>query len=288
MSLTCFFASDLHGRTDRYEKLLARITEQRPDAVFLGGDILPSGLFARAMPESARHDFIPGFLVPRFLETRERLGPVYPRVFVILGNDDPRSEEGPVLDAAARGLWEYVHFRKARFGAFDVYGYSFVPPTPFSLKDWERHDVSRYVDPGCVSPEEGWRSVPVSAEEIRHSTIAQDLERLTASDDLANAIMLFHTPPYGTALDRAGLDGRSVDHVPLDVHVGSIAVRRFIEARAPRVTLHGHVHEAPRLGGEWRERIGATVCLSAAHDGEELALVVFDPVDPNAATRILI
>jgi len=34
-----------------------------------------------------------------------------------------------------------------------------VPPTPFLLKDWEKYDVSAYVDPGCVSPEEGYHRV---------------------------------------------------------------------------------------------------------------------------------
>ena len=76
-----------------------------------------------------------------------------------------------------------------------------------------------------------------------------------------------------------------VDHVPLDVHVGSIAVRRFIEARQPRLTLHGHVHESARLTGSWRDRIGRTLMLGAAHDGPELALVRFDLERPGAALR---
>ena len=97
-----------------------------------------------------------------------------------------------------------------------------------------------------------------------------------------------HAPPYDTHLDRAALDGKSIDHVPIDVHVGSIAVRRFIEARQPLLTLHGHVHESARLTGSWRERIGRTWCLSAAHDGPELALVRFDPEDPGGAVRDLL
>jgi len=79
-----------------------------------------------------------------------------------------------------------------------------------------------------------------------------------------------------------------VEHVPLDVHVGSIAVRRFIETRQPCVTMHGHVHESARLTGAWQERFGRTVALSAAHDGPELALVRFDPERPEAARRDLI
>ena len=105
---------------------------------------------------------------------------------------------------------------------------------------------------------------------------------------MERVILLVHAPPYQTKLDRAALDGRSVDHAPLDVHVGSIAVRRFIEARQPLLTLHGHVHESARLTGSWRERIGRTHALSAAHDGPELALVRFDPNDPAGATRELL
>jgi hypothetical protein len=169
-----------------------------------------------------------------------------------------------------------------------VYGCGFVPPTPFRLKDFERYDVSRYVDPGCLSPEDGVHSVEVEPSELRHATIAGVLDTLAGTDDVARAVFLFHAPPYASALDRAALDGRFVDNAPVDPHVGSIAIRRFIEARQPRVTLHGHVHESARLSGAWRERLGRTHCLSAAHDGPELSLVRFDPEAPEGAARELL
>jgi Icc-related predicted phosphoesterase len=62
----------------------------------------------------------------------------------------------------------------------------------------------------------------------------------------------------------------------MDVHVGSIAIRRFIEDRQPLVTLHGHVHDSARLTGSWKDRLGRTFMFSAAHHGTELALVSFD------------
>jgi len=101
-------------------------------------------------------------------------------------------------------------------------------------------------------------------------------------------VFLFHAPPYRTKLDRADLDGKTIDHVPLDVHVGSIAVRRFIEQRQPWLTLHGHVHESARLSGDWRDCLGRTRMFSAAHDGPELALVRFDLDDPARASRELL
>jgi Icc-related predicted phosphoesterase len=284
----CFFVSDLHGHPARYRALFGALERERPGALFLGGDLFPHALQVVRDGEVAYHDFLCEFLIPVFERLREDLGPAYPRVFLILGNDDGRSEEAEVEDAAARGLWVHAHERRTEWEGYSVYGYAYVPPTPFLLKDWERYDVGRYVAPGCVSPEEGYRTVPVPANVTKYATIKDDLDRLAAEGDLSRAIFLFHSPPYDTVLDRAGLDGKTVDHAPLDVHVGSVAIRRFIERRQPLVTLHGHVHESARLSGTWREQIGRTHALGAAHTGPELALIRFDPADPGAATRELL
>jgi len=285
---TCWFASDLHGREERYEKLFALVAGAPPAALFLGGDLLPSGSLLFGNSRAGQGDFLGEFLAPALRRLRRGLGTAYPRLFLILGNDDPRRQEAAFLDGAGEGLWEYVHNRRAMLGDFAVYGYACVPPTPFALKDWERYDVSRFVDPGSLAPEEGRYSIEVGDGEVRYGTIAADLARLAGDDDLAAAIFLFHAPPYRTDLDRAALDLRKVDHVPVDVHVGSIAVRRFIEARQPLLTLHGHVHESARLSGAWQQTIGRTHCFSAAHDGPELAVVCFDPEDPRQAERRLV
>jgi Icc-related predicted phosphoesterase len=280
----CFFASDLHGSVDRYGKLFSFVARESPDAVFLGGDLLPHYM---VRPDSPGKDFVTDVLVAGFARLRETMGASYPSVFLILGNDDLRAEERVLLEAEADGHWRYMHGRRAELDGCLVFGYAYVPPTPFLLKDWERYDVSRFVDPGALSPEEGRRSTPTKTREIRHSTMKDDLEQLVGSEDLSKAIFLFHSPPYKTNLDRAALDGRSIDHVPLDVHVGSIAIQRFIEERQPLITLHGHVHESARLTGTWRDRIGRTHLFGAAHDGPELALVRFDPDRPEKASRDL-
>lgn len=283
-----FFVSDLHGRVGRYEKLLKAVEHERPSALFLGGDLLPSGWAGMAGGSPAPSDFVSEYLIPALERVRENLGPAYPEIFVILGNDDPRSEEAGLLLGEEKGLWHYAHQRQLVWGEYTVFGYACVPPTPFLLKDWERYDVSRFVDPGCVSLEEGYRSIAAEESDIRYGTIKKDLDHLTAGEDLSRAVFLFHAPPYQTVLDRAALDGKMVDHVPLDVHIGSIAIRRFIETRQPLLTLHGHVHEAFHLTGRFVERLGDTVMLGAAHHGPELALVRFDPASPQTATRNLI
>ena len=258
----CLFASDLHGRASRYEALLGAVAAERPAAVVLGGDLLPSG------SASGGGDFLLDWLAPRLERLRERLGAGYPAVLAIFGNDDPRTEEGSLAELELRGLASHAHRRCLDVGGFPVYGYACVPPTPFLLKDWERYDVSRFVDPGSVSPEDGHRTVPVPEAETKWGTIAGDLEALAGQADVSRAAFLFHAP--------------------VDVHVGSFAVRRFVEARQPLLTLHGHVHESARLTGAWQDRIGRTVCLSAAHDGPELALVRFDLERPSEATRELL
>jgi Icc-related predicted phosphoesterase len=268
--------------------LFSQIEIIKPDAVFLGGDLLPSGLFSLTAKESVPANFTVDVIQKGFLELKQKLKNEYPRVFIILGNDDGAQDEQFFIDAETLGIWEYVHFRKTNFDRFTVFGYSFIPPTPFMLKDWEKYDVSRFTDPGCVSPEEGFHSKPFQKHEVFYSTIEKDLKSLAGEDNLFDSIFLFHSPPYQTNLDRAALDGKYFEHVPLDVNVGSIAIRRFIEKKQPLITLHGHVHESAHLTGNWKDKIGNTFCFSAAHDGTELSMILFDIENPQAAERRLI
>ncbi len=60
-------------------------------------------------------------------------------------------------------------------------------------------------------------------------------------------ILVSHTPPIQTAADRL-TDGR---------HVGSLAVRTFIEEKQPLVCLTGHIHES-----RGQDRIGKTRVLN--------------------------
>jgi Icc-related predicted phosphoesterase len=284
----CYFASDLHGAIDKYRKLFKVILDDKPVAIFLGGDILPSGLHAFGESGLVHHDFINGFLLSELSEIKKRLEDDYPRIFVILGNDDGRLAEAAMLDAAARGFWEYINERKIEWGGYQIYGYCYIPPTPFLLKDWERYDVSRYVDPGAVSPEKGYRSIPMPDNEKKYATIRADLEKLAGQDNLDKAVFLFHSPPYRTKLDCSALEGNRIDGVPVDAQLGSVAIRRFIEDRQPLITLHGHIHESTRISGTWKDKIGRTRMFNAAHDGRELSLIKFSPDYPDDAERVLI
>lgn len=286
--MACFFVSDLHGNPSRYRKLFKVVRREKPEAVFFGGDILPSALQTLSPSDHISDNFIEDYLVKELNSLKQELKQNFPRIFLILGNDDSRANETNIIDAEKSGLLAYVHNKNVSFKDYQVYGYSYTPPSPFLLKDWERYDVSRYVDPGSVSPEEGFRSVALPENEVKNATICGDLDLLAGEEDLSRAIFLFHAPPYKTKLDRAALDGKMIDHVPIDLHVGSIAIQRFIEARQPLLTLHGHIHEAPRLTQTWKDKKGRTHLFSAAHDGPELALVRFNLENLEQATRELI
>jgi uncharacterized protein len=280
----CFFATDLHGKQSRYDKLFQMILQEKPDMVFLGGDLLPHALY-----RSISHgSFTMEIIGKNLINLKNILKKDYPKIFSIMGNDDARIFENDFLELDKMGLWHYLHKRKFDYYGHSIFGYAYVPPTPFLLKDWERYDVSRFIDPGCIYPSEGKRTVPVERNITENATIAEDLNILCKDEYLERSIFLFHSPPYSTPLDRAALDGKKFDHVPLDVHVGSIAIRRFIEKRQPLITLHGHIHESTKITGEWLCQIGKSFCFQAAHLGNELSLIIFDSEKPNEAIRVLI
>lgn len=275
------FVTDLHGKKDRYNKLFEYLRKDPPDILCIGGDILPP---FGADDKSFTHNF----LSAGFAALKEELGPAYPAVLLILGNDDPAVFESSVIDAGGGGLWTYLNMDRRKIGGFTFFGYSFVPPTPFMLKDWERYDVSRYTDIGCVSPEEGQRTVMVSDHDMKWTTIKDDLDALAGAELMEDAVFLFHAPPYQSQLDKGDLGGKMIDHVPIDDHLGSIAVKQLIEDRQPLLSLHGHIHESTRMTGNWQDKIGRTVCINGSHDGAELSVIRLPLEAPDNAERFLL
>jgi Icc-related predicted phosphoesterase len=280
----CYFVSDLHGDYVRFEKLFRSVKSEKPSVLFIGGDIFPHAMSLKGRA-GVVEDFLSGFFIENLRDLKKSLGNLYPEIFLILGNDDGKFRENDMLEYSEKGFFHYCHLEKKSFKGFDIYGYSYIPPSPFRLKDWEKYDVSQFVDPGCTGPEDGWHSQEVNKDELKYSTIAGDLNSYAKEIDLSKSIFLFHSPPYDTNLDRAALDGAMIDHAPVDPHIGSIAIRKFIESKQPYLTLHGHCHESSRLTGKWKDKIGNTLCLSAALERPELAIIKFDIYNPGNCIR---
>jgi Icc-related predicted phosphoesterase len=275
------FVSDLHGREEHYEKLFQYIINKKPEAVFMGGDLLPNYHMVH-LPE-----FINDYLKVSLTALKNELKEDYPNIIAILGNDDP-AYTVPLFEGLNNiGLLKYLQNTIVTVSGYQTAGHPYVPPTPFMLKDWEKYDVSRYVPRESVSPEEGIRTVDVPENIRKYSTIASDLNVLSREiTDFKKSIFIFHSPPYETNLDK--MIGRDITGNKVLVSTGSIAIKRFIEKYQPLVTLHGHIHESSELSGSWQDTVGETKCYTAAFAGNELSIISFDTEHLEDSVRDLI
>ncbi len=273
---TCYFVSDLHGSEDKYNLLAREIIRNKPSFLFLGGDLLPHVRYSDKQKSNELNSFIKEFMFPLFQSLQKQMGCNYPDVFLIAGNDDYKSDIPGFEYGVQKELWKFLNSNKVRFGPYHIYGYSYVPPTPFRIKDWEKYDIDGSINPGCLTPEGGYRSVPPSPADGK--LISDDLEILIGNDIMDRAIFMFHSPPYDSLLDK--IKGQE--------SIGSIAIRRFIDNKQPYITLHGHAHESSTLTGCWNQQFGRTHSFSAAYDGNDLALVVFQIDNPAQSERKLI
>jgi Icc-related predicted phosphoesterase len=264
-----FFTSDLHGQSGLYDQLLALAVARRPRVVIIGGDLSPHGMGAEGLRR--QRVFLQGFLVEFARRLRENSAGT--ELLVMMGNDD-WSANADCLSSHDGALWRVLHDRALEIDDQRVAGLSFVPITPFALKDWERWE-----DGGDEHPPqlEGWvsRGSDVIAWRFdaasRGPTIAEALEPLAgvAPD---RTIFVLHSPPQGTACDlTAG-----------DRHVGSRAIRAFLERHQPPLSLSGHIHESPRVSSSYRDVIGRTVVVNPGQFGtSRLCGVWFDPARPE-------
>ena len=114
----------------------------------------------------------------------------------------------------------------------------------------------------------------------KQDSIQKDLSDKMFQKNPNKTVYVIHTRPNQTNLDQ----------VLTKNHVGSIAVRLFIEDCQPYLTLHGHIHETVDVSGNFKDNIGNTICLTSGnHDtGNKLAVLVFDLYDPEHANRIIL
>lgn len=284
---TCFFVSDLHGKMSRYEALFKLIKKEKPDFVFIGGDLLPHRSIQSDQVKDGEKDFTKDFMLRKFSKMKETMDCAYPEIFLIPGNDDLKILFDRLAEGEKTDLWRIIHNQCVIIGKYHFYGYGCVPPTPFRVKDWDRFDISNEIEPGCIAPIDGYHSVQPD-HDMESDTIEKDLQNLVKEDNLEFGVFLFHSPPFQTNLDVAELRNTSSEKKPSILNVGSKAIRNFIDEKQPYITLHGHIHESVRITGEWKQTLGRTFSFSAAHDGPELAVIKFELNDPVSATRRLI
>lgn len=276
------FTSDLHGEEALYHEIRDRARDSGAEVLILGGDLLPSLRKARRYEEmiGEQSNFIGAFLLPFF---RMCLETCFRKIFLIPGNWDPGYPE--IFAAPLEGLVDLDQKRFRLENGYELIGYPFVPPTPFRPKDYEKMD-----DLEAPWPSQKFPSYIRSAHSPRtlipvdpfpylrgKGTIERDLEELPKTEDRERTIFVMHSPPFGTNLDV----------IPGSQFVGSRSIRKFIEAVQPLLTLHGHIHEAPRLSGKYSDRIGKTLCLNPGQvlpdikGGPQLQGAVFELENPD-------
>ena len=269
-----FFTSDLHGSGELYEQLVALAVARRPRAVIIGGDLAPHATGAPGV--SHQRVFLEGFLV----EFARRLRDAVPgtELLLLMGNDDWCANHD-VLERHDGALWRLLHARVVHVDGIAVAGLSWVPITPFAIKDWERWEDGAEEAParlhGWLSSGDGVREFRFDPER-RSPTIAEGLEALAALVPMESTVCVLHSPPRDTVCDV----------ISTRQHVGSRAIRAFVEARRPRLVLSGHIHESPRMSGAWRGQVGRTPIVNPGQFGSpKLAGVWFDPLEPAETLR---
>jgi Icc-related predicted phosphoesterase len=294
------YAADLHGDIDSYRSLLDLAVAAGARAAIVGGDLLPHAIRLRSALQEQRD-----FIAERLRPLLERFRAQHPQIalYLLPGNDDWAAaiEDLDQLeqDGLLLGLHERVHalsttdHRPPATKRDDILGhpssvvgrpssvvedglwlagYACVPLTPFSIKDYERRDDGP-LPPfsfGMAYTSWGGEIQPARPEALAaQPSIGEALAALAERSDPQHTIYVCHTPPFGTPLDA----------MPRGRHVGSKALRAFIERHTPPLTLHGHVHEAPEISGRYAARLGPTWSINPGHDPKRFCAVALDTDD---------
>ncbi|MBN2563442.1 MAG: metallophosphoesterase [Phycisphaerae bacterium] len=261
------YCSDLHGDEDQYARLVSLAGQQCPDVVVLGGDMLPDD--SALKPQRMGHGQ-PEFVRRQFKASIAALRDACDckAVLVVFGNHDWESSVVAMEELADGGLVTILNLEDpVRIDGLSFVGYSYTPPTPWYVKDFERLD-----QPGDRPPLLGggrWdsrfsKAVSHGAERLfgNAPTIADDLATLRPPP--APWVFVAHAPPFETHLDRTHGD----------VPWGSRAVLDAIRKHHPMLSLHGHVHESPSVSGEYRHDIQGTVAINAGQQRRRLNYAV--------------
>ncbi len=256
------FTADLHGNMFQYNKVFQYALENNTNIIIFGGDLTPKIPIERRTPQGQR-DFLENELFPALKEFYDKSET---HVLFVMGNDDFRSNHDLMVEGQAfygyRMIDQIPYITKS---GYTIMGYSYVPYTPFKYKCWERCDLNSQKDfshrpeiriEGVISQDNDL--VPYSLESILSDhSIEDDMEGIASKvEDVSKLILISHAPPYNTVCD----------YTRHEKHVGSRAIRGFVENKQPFMTLHGHIHETVDLTGDFKENIGNTICASVGND----------------------
>lgn len=245
------YACDIHGDTNKYEKLFQKAKEENIEYIILGGDLLPKrGIRVIIQPE-----FINRFLNEYF----KKLNDNNIKCILIPGNDDLEKFDIQINELCKRYTNIY-NIDNKRLDIEDVsfIGLSKVLDHPFGSKNRVlieedlkmqpqlSEDIYINKDTAVITIEEWERYRETNIDKMEDI-----LNNLPKVDKEKKTIYVFHNPPYGVGLDVCA-NG---------LQVGSKAIMKFLEDSNSYMSLHGHIHESPRISELWYNKLGKTICI---------------------------
>ncbi|MCL2419719.1 MAG: hypothetical protein FWD04_10535 [Conexibacteraceae bacterium] len=302
MSITVYYASDIHGSDLLWRKFVNAGKFYDADVLVMGGDITGKAVVPIVEQNGGLH--VPELIGDRVaerdeleaLQTQIRNRGFYPYLTseeeLAATHGDERAVAALFERAMVQSLQAWLSLAEERLAGtgislFVMLGNDDEPALQQVLQasalnvDCEDIPVDlgeniEMLSCGIANPTP-WNS----PRELPEDQLAAHLEGLVSQlNDPAHSVFNLHVPPKGTALDQApeldaGLKPVVRGGSLAMTSAGSQAVRELIERYQPLVALHGHIHES-----RGTTKIGRTVCINPGSEyGEGVlhgALMVLD------------
>ena len=258
------YTTDLHGNMWKYKQLKVAAAEHKPDIIINGGDM---------MPIDDHNIMNQGKFIENQLAEQMKYFSDHGMYYLCL----PGNHDLPIYDSLFEETckkYPYAFFldnRRIKIKDYEFIGMSYILDFPFEWKDRCRLDDKNSIpmepyDKTVISEGTALKEIKDWVGYIKGlPTIEDELERLVKPDNMANTIYVTHQPP-----SRTGLAGDEDNP-----NNGSEAIYRFLKEKQPKMSLHGHCHNAPEITGKWHNTIGRTVCIQPGQQ-EDFAYVLIN------------
>lgn len=259
--------ADVHHSEEKWEQLVDVVRQQQPDIVAIAGDLM-----LKSNGTLAQLDYL-----PHVKDCAWKIRGTGAELVLILGNDDNQLLIPEFKRGEKEGLWYYVADRVRKVRGYEFCGCPWIRDYPFAYKYWVAPDSKEELSindwqlgpPLLIDKMNKLKAIPDLESYLQGKmSIMESLEKMAAKvKNMKRSIWLIHEPPAYLGFD----------HCATGAKVGSPLVLNFISERQPLLTIHGHIHEAPKYnGGIWADRIGDTICIQAGQPDHKLSYVTFE------------
>jgi Icc-related predicted phosphoesterase len=283
----CFFATDIHGSDRCFRKFLAAAQVYQANALILGGDIAGKAIVPIVSNGNGSYHYT--FQGADRQVSREQLSEIvekvkfnglYPHVCDANEHEQIAADERYQHQLFERLIigqieaWEQLIEQRLSDGVQCVITPGNDDPLAIDavLEQAERIECPERrvfeLGPVLLASLGNTNRTPWNTDrEYDEPELGRQIDDMLRGYSSTDPLMFnFHCPPFDSTLDRVvELDENLAPVIsrgtPVEVPVGSTAVKAAIERYQPTVALHGHIHEAAGA-----QRIGSTVCINPGSD----------------------